>query len=640
MPEPPLTDALREAAGQVGMPQALAVALAGQAVADAPPWAQRLVDAARAAPDQLAAAYERLVPNRVAQGAFYTPRPLVLLAHRLVEGALRAGDLAPESTALVDPACGAGAFFALPPARRYARRIGLDRDASALVLAAPHADEVRCADAYTDGLLWLSERVRALGRPVAVVGNPPYRGDSALLGTGRYREIRDALLPFAREVPLGRSLRDDYVLFFGVADRLVDAAGSGAISFVTSATFLSNYLYRPMRRHLLSRYRLVASVELGPGFFEDARVDTVLTVWLRDRRARRRPAFRRWDVAAQAEEGPGERALRLALVEAAAESPAAAAWQEARPFGEALLLRVPDDRTASTLAQMAHRADPIGRVVAFSTPGLKTRFDELLVADHREELVERMRAFFSALGEPHAFAREWGIAAGHRAKLAALAEASSQNGARFDPAAIRPYIRYAGPRHRFGIPPSAMQFVYFDRRLIPRGDHRLRGEYDPHRGHPKLVFNVREVPLAAAVVAREGCVHDWRHARFAPLFVPVGLLARGRGGPTGPRVANLAPHWQRATDYLGGEERVFDFLCGVVNSALVQRVFAPWLGAAEEPPIRRVTTRNRAAARRVADATRILRLQAEAGAPLSGEARSALDAAVARLYGVETAAEA
>ena len=165
----------------------------------------------------------------------------------------------------------------------------------------------------------------------------------------------------------------------------------------------------------------------------------------------------------------------------------------------------------------------------------------------------------------------------------------------------------------------------------------MRGEYDPNSARPKLVFNVREVPLSAAVIERDGCVHDHRHARFAPLRVPVGLIGRdryGRRGAEGPLMPNLAPWWRRMAIHVGGEARVFDYICGIINSDLVQQQFAPWLGAAEEVPIRRPTKRNAEAALRVVAASRLLRRQAEEGAALSDRAKAQVDDAVRALYAV------
>jgi hypothetical protein len=630
-------EALREAAAALGMERALSLAVSGKSSSGAPAWAQQLVDAYQSAPHALADAYQRLLPERAPQGAYYTPAPLVDLAHRLLAEALSSRGLDPGRAVLIDPACGPGGFFRSQLASRYARRLGVDSDATALILAAPHADEVLSGDAYSLGRDWLSNRIREMRMPVAVIGNPPYSGNSVLLRSGRYRELRNALLPFAGDVPDGTSLRDDYVLFFGLADRLVESAGGGAIAFVTSASFLSNYLYRPLRRHLLGRYRLAASVELGGGFFEGTRVETVLTVWARDPQAVIRQSFRRWNLAGQVKEGARQRSSREAALRKAANAPETATWESAEPFTEALILRVPPAPVAATLERMRRGADPIGRVVAFSTPGLKTRFDELLVAGERRTLEKRMRAFLDGDMKPSAFARSFQIPRSLLGKVEALRDVVVRHRITFDANRIRRFVRYAGVRHRYGVPESALAFVYFDRRLILRGDHRMRGEYDPNAGKPKLIFNVREVPLSAAVFEGDGCIHDHRHARFAPLRVPVGLIGRdryGRRGAEGPLMPNLAPWWRKAVSHLGGEAQVFDYVSGIVNSALTQEFFAPWLGASEEIPIRRPTKRNLRAARQVVVASRLLRRQAEMGAAQSAEVQARLDAAVRELYGV------
>ena len=123
-----------------------------------------------------------------------------------------------------------------------------------------------------------------------------------------------------------------------------------------------------------------------------------------------------------------------------------------------------------------------------------------------------------------AFARAHGIPDALLPKLRALKEGPAL---RVDAAHVRPFFRYAGARHRGSLPPEARAFCYLDRRLIPRGDHRLRGPYDPHLGAVKLLFNVRELPLSAALLEEEGCVHDHRHARFAPLLVPQRVRDEG-----------------------------------------------------------------------------------------------------------------
>jgi hypothetical protein len=515
-------------------------------------------------------------------GRYYTPAALVDALHRLLAQALERAGLRPEACALVDPACGFGAFLAAPPALRFRARLGLDLDARALSAArrlCPGAALLR-GDAYGAGLDALTKRL-ADGGPVAVIGNPPYIANSALLRSGRYREVRDALLPFAREVPRGTSIRDDYALFFGVADRLVEAGGgAGAIAYVTSDTFVDNFLYAPMRGWLLSRYRLHAVVELGPKLFEGTKVSTALSAWVREPGGHGARPFGHLRLSGE----PGERLAALG---------ASPRFARARPHGEALLLNAPSPSQSRELAAMRAAGDRIGSVFAVTFTGLKTRFDELLADDSHEALERRMKDFFAARSA-RAFALRHGIPTSALVKLEQALRARSATA--FDPAAIRPFARYAGVRHRFRVPESAMAFAYVDPALIPRGDHRFRGDLDPHVLAPKLVFNVRETPLSAAVVAGPTCIHDYRHSRFAPLFAPQAVVRAGRaaarpGAPLGGPALNLAPEWARAALALREPADLLYYLAAVVNSRLVQEGFAPLCGESEELPVPRLSGR-------------------------------------------------
>jgi hypothetical protein len=194
-----------------------------------------------------------------------------------------------------------------------------------------------------------------------------------------------------------------------------------------------------------------------------------------------------------------------------------------------------------------------------SFPGLKTRFDELLVDDDRDRLLERMRALSKAK-DLRAFARRWEIPDACWKKLSALPggfDVSEKN--------IRRFHHWRGK----GFESS---WCYLDRRLIPRGDHRFRGDYDPHLGDVKLVFNAHELPLAAAVLEQPGCVPAWRHTRFAPLMVPRNLRDEGVFAPS----ADLVPNLSVAGDALTVFRRVAEF----INSDEVQKVWAPEFGAA------------------------------------------------------------
>lgn len=502
-------------------------------------------------------------PERRERGAYFTPAPLVA---RVLEAA--APFLEGGPARVVDPACGAGAFLAAC-ATRFPRAglLGLElseETAGAAKERLPRA-RVEVGDALRGDLDAL------LGAPgdglELWIGNPPYNGTSSLLKEPlAYARLR-ALLPPAFELPAGTSLRDDYAFFLLLAaERL--SVQPGVLAFVTSATLLDAFLYSPLRRFLLSRLSLREVLALPPGAFEGTRVRTCVTVWT-SARTDVPPRFRTC----------GPKTGGFLPGEARALTPCSPDW----------LLRPVDAAAASLDRRWREAGQPLTTLVPVSFPGLKTRFDELLADDDPARLLARVDAFLACPPEAlEAFARSHALPASTWPKLAAL-KASVGTGERADPSRVRPFFRYAGARHRGTLPASARAFCYLDRALIPRGDHRLRGDYDPHRGRTKLLFNTRELPLSAALLDEEGCVHAHRHSRFAPLEVPARVLqtwpSAVRGGDLGAWVPNLSPEGRTMAARLGGPRALFQALVRFINGEEAQRVWAPAFGAHRDLPI-------------------------------------------------------
>jgi hypothetical protein len=489
-------------------------------------------------------------------GIFLTPRWLVDL---IVD---RVATRVPTSSGplrILDPACGAGAFLA-GALRRFPRAQLLGLELS-LELAArararlPKAD-IRTGDALRGGL---EQFFRENDGFELWLGNPPYNGTSPTLADKTVYARLQRLLPAQHALPRGTSLRDDYAFFLLLAAaRLRERPG--ALAFVTSATLLDAYLYSPVRRALLEGLTLCEVIDLGGGVFANTRVKTCVTVWSSPRR-KGRPRYRA---------GPEDAGLLF------------------EPEGEERLLRPAPREAAALDASWRARGEPLTRLVPVSFPGLKTRFDELLVDVDRDVLLTRVESFLKTDNLPR-FAREHGIESSLLPKLEAL-KASLPSKLEADPRAVRLFFRYAGARHRGDLPDSARAWCYLDRRLIPRGDHRLRGRYDPHLEPVKLIFNVRELPLAAALVTEAGCVHDHRHARFAPLYVPTSLRDREPGAPSpldpgGAPVLNLSVRGQAWARQLGGPRQAFRALVDFINSEEVQRIWAPAYGASRELPV-------------------------------------------------------
>lgn len=470
---------------------------------------------------------------RRANGIYFTPSWLVQRVLDAVAPHVHA------PLAVVDPACGAGAFLAaarerFPKASLFGCELSPESAAECRARV-PDAHVVE-GDALR-GAQW----PRALKRiPEGAfelwVGNPPYNGRSSVLDDPKAFARLQALL----DVPLakGQSLRDDFAFFLlTAAERL--RTRRGAIAFVTSASLLDAFLYAPLRQSLLGRLGLREVVDLGPGVFRGTKVRTCFTVWTTDRSL---PVLTA---------PPPTFVLKQASAEAAALH---AKWQA--------------------------DGEPITTLIPVSLPGLKTRFDELLTDANpealRARLVELMKTPAAKLG---AFAKKHDIPKANLPKLKAL-----PRGLVIDPAKVRAFIRYRGAGSR-----GPTGFCYLERALIPRGDHRLHGAWDPHQGRCKLVFNVRELPLWAELVEEAGCVTAYQHTRFAPLWVPEKVLKEGPEAANklsvealGPLVPNLSKRGLQWAEQLGGPQELFAAIARFIRSPEVQDVWAPAFGASEE----------------------------------------------------------
>ncbi len=497
-------------------------------------------------------------------GEYFTPPPLVDAVL-----ALAIPHLGPASLTVVDPACGNGGFLAaaaraLPRARLHGLELD-GRHTAAARRAVPPA-RILEGDALRGGWDALVQSLPSGGEELWL-GNPPYNGTSPLLrDPPAYRALL-ARLGLDGALPRGTSLRDDYAFFLLLASERL-AHHPGVLAWVTSATLLDAFLYAPLRRRLLDRLTLREVVDLGAGAFAGTRVRTCITVW----RTRRGPApsarFRAWAPGS----GPLERTRPRAF----------------KIDGPEWSLRPVPAEAEQLDGRWRDSGEPLDVLVPVSCTGLKTRFDELLVDDDPARLFARVDAFLHAR-DLERFARAQRIPRPLLPKLEALRRMPGLPTCA-DPGAVRSFHRWAGARHRGGLPASARGFCYLDRRLIPRGDHRLVGAFDPHAGDCKLVFNLRELPLAATLLESEGCVPAHRHARFAPLLVPERVRsdgpAAGRSGRSlGPPVPNLSLAGLAWAERLGGPREAFRRIAAFINSREVQEVWAPAYGCSRVLPV-------------------------------------------------------
>jgi len=504
------------------------------------------------------------VTDRRRHGVYLTPPELV---ETVLDLALPL--LPPGALSVVDPACGDGAFLVAAAARLpKAHLVGLELS-EALARAArarlPRA-RILVGDGLREGWPALQAALPA-GSIELWLGNPPYNGTSPLLGDPQAYAALRARVGLDGALPRGTSLRDDFVFFLSLAARHLQQR-RGVLAWVTSATLLDAFLYAPLRKHLLTSLRLEHVVDLGSGAFPGTRVRTCITVW--------RSA------------GPtGTAVFRGRL---SGESLRLGGELRFKPEGPEWNLR-PTSPEARFLDQRWRvGGEPLDQLVPVHCTGLKTRFDELLVDANAELLLDRVDAFLAASPRHmRRFAEAYGLPLQLVPKLEVLRRRAGLP-SRAERNLVRPFFRYAGARHRRGVPESARAFCYLDRRLIPRGDHRLTGRFDPHLHPCKLVFNVRELPLSAALLEAPGCIPAHRHARFAPLEVPAAVWAVGpaagrREEDLGALVPNLSLAGREWARRLGGARAAFERIVTFVNSPAVQDVWAPAFGRSRILPI-------------------------------------------------------
>lgn len=487
--------------------------------------------------DETALASHVSAKERAERGVFFTPRPVVervidaIAPHVPSRGALR----------VIDPACGAGAFLTVAAERwPKAALFGLELNEESARLCrkrVPRA-KVIVGDALTSDVLPEDEAFELW------LGNPPYNGTSPLLQSKDAWATACAWLPEHLSLPRGTSLREDFVFFLLKASLRLQQR-RGALAFITSATLLDTFAYAPVREALLSRMQLREVIELPRGTFEGTRVVPCVTCWTTPL---------------------GQRALSFADAKLGARSftPSGPEWRLKPPAAEALALEERWRKNGQVLTEL----------VPVSFAGLKTRFDELLVDDDRERLEERVAAFI-ACRDVRSFGKKFGLL-DFVTKLEQLKEYSVA--AKFDSRKVRPFLRYRGPNPR-----GDKAWCYVVRELIPRGDHRLRGDFDPHASNLKLAFNVHELPLAAHVFDEPGCVTMYRHSRFAPELVPRALLRdpSARDFDAKDLVPNVSPRGRA----LGSVREVFELVARHFMSTEFQEVWAPAFGTTRAPTI-------------------------------------------------------
>ncbi|MCL5105296.1 MAG: N-6 DNA methylase [Armatimonadetes bacterium] len=196
--------------------------------------------------------------NSRGRGVHYSPPAIVEYMVRGVESVLRERfDSRLEDAFVLDPCCGIGTFLKHIESRGGPppRMVGMELSAPVCELASrllKHAD-IRQAD----GLESLD--VDTGGRPLVILGNPPYSGHSSNPG-GLADLLADYRKGLTERNP--KWLQDDYVKFIRMAQHRIESAGRGVVAFITNHSYLFNPTFRAMRSSLARSFDEIHVLDL------------------------------------------------------------------------------------------------------------------------------------------------------------------------------------------------------------------------------------------------------------------------------------------------------------------------------------------------------------------------------------------
>lgn len=321
-----------------------------------------------------------------ARGVHYTPPAVVAYMVRGAEEMCRETLNEPLANAVVlDPCCGAGTFprFIAQHISPCPRIVGMELSPVASTIAAallPDCEIVQ-ANSLEDA------RIDTSGKPLVVIGNPPYSGHSSNRGA-----IGDLLADY-REGLRERNpkwLQDDYVKFIRAAQDLIEHAGRGLLVFVTNHSYAFSPTFRAMRASLMRTFDEISILDLnGNAKLAGGRSERDENVFpIRMGVAISFMARTRGDSGCRARHA-SVRGSRQTKLEALADlSIASTPWRDiapAKPFS----LFVPHD---PDLRDEFYRFTSLFELFREHSVGFVTSRDAFAVAFDRESLLERIAA--------------------------------------------------------------------------------------------------------------------------------------------------------------------------------------------------------------------------------------------------------
>ena len=459
----------------------------------------------------------------------------------------------------------------------------------------------------------ISTRAKRQRQYRLVIGNPPYKNNSALTlaqVASRFPKLLGSSVEHGGAQR--RNIRDDYAWFVAASDYYVQDAG--LICFILSDSFASNRSYEHFRAELLKNYQLKMLVRLGTHIFTDVGPRTSFAILMLEPRAESLKS------AKDAEAIPYTDLRGLAATTPINELGTASdpRLQYLRKIArEEIELEVTESHTPSSVARFAlypggdatskfdgtvSLHETSGDVLFIDTyPGIITAFDTLFKAETRQELQERFTALYticqskvSAAELVHRLER-WGREQEYNDRemevLQVLGAQAKKHNLTFDEHKIKRSFSGSIPESAKWYPPAEhVHYLYYEPVLrVPRKDNpgkqvgwgSMNQWREPlsHTVSPKLIYTTARLPhhgYAAFVTDDEWYVK--LHGGQSQQFNYTGLDDLTRTPRMDGLPNNLTLSGERLytalTDAGGAVDSLLYYVAGVWNSDLAKELLS------------------------------------------------------------------
>lgn len=447
-----------------------------------------------------------------------------------------------------------------------------------------------------------------------VIGNPPYKNNSRLT-LNQVAERFPALLQSSADASRAqeRNIRDDYAWFFCAADAYVGKRG--VVCFISSYSYTFKWSYRFFREELLKRYRIRSLALLGTRVFEDVSPRITFAVIACERRpsdlgsAEQCEAIPVYDLSPLEQEGEASvlgtdedpRFELLDGVVAGERRLPKAVKHVPRPDHGFAMLPISEDLVGRVLESSAPVYKKQGsRIFLRKWPGVITALDGLLKGDERDELGEKVAAFFAIARKPKITTRRmmkelegWAETYGVRLReqmferLVYVAQQVKKYDIRFDPKKLKRSVSGSMSNEIRWYPPvEYWHWIYYEPAIkIPRnvnpgkavgwGSMEQWREPESHEISPKLIFTTSANPkygYKAFVVDDEWYVK--LHGGTSQQYNYTGLVDPTETLRSDGVENNLAGPGEQARKALlaagGSAEDLLHLIAGIYNSRLAE----------------------------------------------------------------------